>query len=49
MVSPLIVDGKEVKRRNETAGYVLDMRLIVKNGAAYREYDMKSLLTNWLE
>jgi hypothetical protein len=49
LLTPLLVDGKEVKRKNETAGYILDMRVIVKNGTTYREYDMKSLLTNWLE
>ncbi|MBX9809111.1 prepilin-type N-terminal cleavage/methylation domain-containing protein [Candidatus Gracilibacteria bacterium] len=47
VVSPLVVDGIEVKKNNKNQGWIIDARTIVKRGLTIREYDAKTMITDW--
>ena len=49
ILSPLVVDGKPVIKDGKNQGYIIDARVIVKNGIKYRMYDSKTLLTDWIK
>ena len=49
ILSPLVVDGRPVLKDGKNQGYIIDARVIVKNGIKYRMYDSKTLLTDWIK
>lgn len=48
MVYPLGSGSVQVERDGRTQGYVFDARVIVQDGRTYREYDAKTVLTDWI-
>ena len=55
IISPLIVNGIEVKKPlspdpdAKNQGWIIDVRVLVKYNGGYREYDAKSMITDWQE
>lgn len=47
IVSPLTVNGVEVKKDWKNQWWVLDARVMVNLNGGYREYDAKSMITDW--
>lgn len=47
IVSPLTVDGVEVKKNNKNQWWIIDARVIVKRWTNIREYDAKTMITDW--
>lgn len=47
IVSPLTVDGDEIKKNNKNQWWILDARVIVNN-RGYNEYDAKTMITDWI-
>lgn len=47
VVSPLVVDWIEVKKNNKNQWWIIDARTIVKRWLTIREYDAKTMITDW--
>jgi hypothetical protein len=47
IVSPLTVDGSEVKKDWKNQWWIIDARVLVKRNGSIREYDTKSMITDW--
>ena len=47
IVSPLTVNGTEVKKDWKNQWWVIDARVLIKLNGGYREYDAKSMITDW--
>ncbi len=49
IVSPLTVNGIEIKKDSKNQWWVIDARILVKGNSSYREYDTKSMITDWMK
>ena len=47
IVTPLTVDGVEIKKNNKNQWWIIDARVIVKRWLNVREYDAKTMITDW--
>ncbi len=46
-ITPLTVNGVEVKKDGKNQWWVIDARVLIKLGGNIREYDAKSMITDW--
>lgn len=49
IVSPLTVNGTEVKKDGKNQWWIIDARVLIKWNGSYREYDTKSMITDWIK
>ena len=49
IISPLTINGIEVKKNSKNQWWVIDARVIIKGKWPYREYDAKSMITDWMK
>jgi prepilin-type N-terminal cleavage/methylation domain-containing protein len=47
IITPLIVDGAEVKKDWKNQWWIIDARVLIKLNGSIREYDTKSMITDW--
>lgn len=49
IVSPLTVKGAEVQKDGKNQWWIIDARVLIKWNGSYREYDTKSMITDWIK
>ena len=47
IVSPLGINGTEVKKDGKNQWWIIDARVLVNRNGTIREYDTKSMITDW--
>ncbi len=47
MITPLTVSGSEVKKDWKNQWWLIDARVLIKLNGSIREYDAKSMITDW--
>lgn len=48
MIRPLMANSQIVQKDGKNQGYTIDARVIVQAGNGYREYDTRTMITDWL-
>lgn len=47
IVTPLTISGSEIQKDNKNQWWIIDARVITKDGNKYYEYDAKTMITDW--
>lgn len=49
IISPLTINGIDVKKDSKNQWWIIDARVIIKGKWPHREYDAKSMITDWMK